>query len=368
MEAVIFDGKEYLKASVVAERFNYTQDYIGQLCRGKKVDARLVGRAWYINLESLESHRSGRYKGPVKEVSVQKGAVPATLQQSRGNYLSRIDVEPVLKKKTVKILQNKGGTLNELSVKYENDDYSLIPSVSREAVHKPIPVLPAEAEEMKVKATKESVRVTSFKAESLPEVYLKGVLKVDGIPEATEEELASLQMEQIPAEISPENHIENYQKRDFVAKNTHFQSDGLVKKPLKIKLYRNSQAFTPATHPRGILKVSPKQVERQIVDAKIPERPGARSRAEQQQTVARSIVVNNAEFHPTSVTNRVGAHNTPLPVPFATTKAVLILLTCLSLSLVLLTLELETVVRENSMLRVWAFSTDTATKISTILK
>ena len=69
MEAVIFDGKEYTKASVLAERFGYTQDYLGQLCRAKKVDARLVGRAWYINLESIEKHRSSRYKVEDKAVA-----------------------------------------------------------------------------------------------------------------------------------------------------------------------------------------------------------------------------------------------------------------------------------------------------------
>ena len=65
MEVVIFEGKEYTKASVLAARFRYTSDYLGQLCRGKKVDARLVGRAWYINLDSLNHHRDGRYKNVI---------------------------------------------------------------------------------------------------------------------------------------------------------------------------------------------------------------------------------------------------------------------------------------------------------------
>lgn len=179
MEAVIFDGKEYIKASVLAEKFRYTQDYLGQLCRGKKVDARLVGRAWYINLDSLEEHRTGRYKAPTKPAEISP-------KKTNSNYLSRIDVEPVLKNKTVKIFKEKNGTLTEFPVRYERDEYSLIPRVNKSAVSTSIPILPAEAERLKIKKEAKKFNITDFKAEALPEVFLSGAIKVDGIPEATE--------------------------------------------------------------------------------------------------------------------------------------------------------------------------------------
>ena len=113
MEAVIFDGKEYVKASVVAERFSYTQDYLGQLCRGKKVDARLVGRAWYINLDSLTGHKKTRYKGPDKPAKESEKVFATHSSGAKEHYLSRIDVEPVLKKKTVKIIKNEAGKLRK---------------------------------------------------------------------------------------------------------------------------------------------------------------------------------------------------------------------------------------------------------------
>ncbi len=181
MEAVIFDGKEYVKASVVAEKFRYTQDYLGQLCRGKKVDARLVGRAWYLNLDSLEEHRTGRHKTPAKS----SAAVPKKVSS---NYLSRIDVEPVLKNKTVKIFKEKNGKMMELPVRYEQDEYSLIPRVNKSAISTSIPILPAEAERLKIKKEANKFNVTDFKAEALPEVFLSGAVKVDGIPEALEED------------------------------------------------------------------------------------------------------------------------------------------------------------------------------------
>ena len=240
MESVIFDGKEYLKASVLAERFNYTQDYLGQLCRAKKVDARLVGRAWYLNLDSLQGHKKTRYKTPDKPTVEPKKptAVPPP------HFLTRIDVEPVLKKKTVTILKNnKAGKLNEFSVKYENDDYSLIPRINRASVSKEINIRPADADDLSVKATKESVRVTTFKAEPLPEVYLKGILKVDGIPEVVHEEeelLAEARIvppvvDSVPAPVilhTPEI-------------KSHGQSD--IKKPIKIKLYRQENVKPEAS-------------------------------------------------------------------------------------------------------------------------
>ena len=199
MEAVIFDGKEYIKASVLAKKFRYTADYLGQLCRGKKVDARLVGRAWYINLESLNQHRDSRYKTVVVKNDETPVTVSITKKQSK-NYLSRIEVEPILKKKTVSIFKSKDGTLSEFPVKYENDDYSLIPRVNRAAVSKNIPINPAGAEKLKIH--KDGNVTTDFKPEDLPEVFLRGTLRVDGLEEATKS--LSEEMPDIGLEIKTE--------------------------------------------------------------------------------------------------------------------------------------------------------------------
>ena len=62
MEVLNVNGKSYVKASVLARQLGYTSDYIGQLCRGNKVDAKLVGRSWYVEKKSIESHKSTRYR------------------------------------------------------------------------------------------------------------------------------------------------------------------------------------------------------------------------------------------------------------------------------------------------------------------
>lgn len=62
MDVLTVGGKSYVKASVLARELGYTADYIGQLCRGEKVDAQLVGRSWYVERDSIQGHKSTRYR------------------------------------------------------------------------------------------------------------------------------------------------------------------------------------------------------------------------------------------------------------------------------------------------------------------
>ena len=50
------NGKTYISAKRAAEILGYASDYIGQLCRAKKIDAEMVGRSWYVDLEMLKAH------------------------------------------------------------------------------------------------------------------------------------------------------------------------------------------------------------------------------------------------------------------------------------------------------------------------
>ncbi len=345
MEAVIFDGKEYFKAAVLAERFKYTQDYLGQLCRAKKVDARLVGRAWYINLDSLEGHKQTRYKTPEKAPQLD-GESHAPQQ----NYLSRIDVEPVLKKKTVNIIKNEGGKLTKLAVKYEKDDYSLIPRISREAVSKSLPVLPAEAEDVNVKTTKESVRVTNFKAEPLPEVYLKGILKVDGLPEATEAITAATDekdSEFANNTIKTELHVlKEVQETDRKVQND-------VKKPIKIKLYRQTpplskvqtryptKVATPVPFaPQSVQQKKLLRTDKEIKVVKVSENSAP---------PAREQIVKRQE------------------IPHASTKAMSILLFSVLVTTLVLMLGNEVMTSAGSVITSWTFSLDRLTSVHSIL-
>ncbi len=128
MDSITHKGKEYKKVAILAKEFNYTADYIGQLCREDKVDARLVGRAWYVYPESLREHKKGRYQDdftpPHQEENKSGGE-----EESTAPIKERIAVEPVRTNKTVKIIKHIKRSYQDMPVKYEADEGSLIPAV-----------------------------------------------------------------------------------------------------------------------------------------------------------------------------------------------------------------------------------------------
>ena len=66
MNSISIDGKKYSKATDIARELGYTADYVGQLCRAKKVEAQLVGRSWYVLEESIRAHKKTRYRNDKK--------------------------------------------------------------------------------------------------------------------------------------------------------------------------------------------------------------------------------------------------------------------------------------------------------------
>lgn len=56
-EALIFDGKNYISSKRAAEITGYAKDYVGQLCRGGKIDARRIGRNWFVAEDSILEHK-----------------------------------------------------------------------------------------------------------------------------------------------------------------------------------------------------------------------------------------------------------------------------------------------------------------------
>lgn len=62
MERISTNGEIYVKASTIARELGYTADYVGQLCRGGKVDAQLIGRSWFVNERSIREHKQDRYR------------------------------------------------------------------------------------------------------------------------------------------------------------------------------------------------------------------------------------------------------------------------------------------------------------------
>ncbi len=56
-EELEFEGKRYVSSIRAAELVHYTKDYVGQLARAGKLDARLVGRSWYVAVDAIKEHK-----------------------------------------------------------------------------------------------------------------------------------------------------------------------------------------------------------------------------------------------------------------------------------------------------------------------
>lgn len=176
MDAVTFHGREYIKATTLALKYRYTQDYLGQLARAKKVDARLVGRAWYVNEESLLIHRGGKYKTSNNDEISDTKAIDTNV--------SRIDVQPYLKNKTARLVLGNSGDQASTKVLYQDDNRSLMPRVKKDI--NPLRLQVEIADSERVKITTLNKKPTNFKSEELPEVALSGTLEILDISETEE--------------------------------------------------------------------------------------------------------------------------------------------------------------------------------------
>jgi hypothetical protein len=183
MDTVLFDGVKYLKASAAAKQFNYTSDYIGQLCRLKKIDARLVGRTWFVNVDALVAHKSNKYGKTSEDVR------PKTLAEER-NEAKKVAVLPAFTNRGMKSmpapsLQSSIAT-RKIRVHYEIDDEDLIPNIIRKKVRPPkvVRVIPADAERVRIRSGKS---LYDFQPDTLPDVALSGHLQIEGLPESEPE-------------------------------------------------------------------------------------------------------------------------------------------------------------------------------------
>lgn len=225
MDVISVNGVSYEKASVLAKEFKYTSDYIGQLCRARKVDAQLVGRTWYVNRESLETHRSSRYS------KVDQFVDDKTFEYKVKINKSRIDVQPALNKKVAKILnheQNFAKRIDWKPVKYEYDSSDLIPNLLSE--RQKINVDLAEAEKIVVRNTSKNIDLIS---EDLPIVSLSGDINITSADENYDVEKELLERsfptvknesEDIVPSHSPDMVVESFTRKEVKDDNFRLES------------------------------------------------------------------------------------------------------------------------------------------------
>ncbi len=125
MDELEIGGKKYISSKRASELTGYAKDYIGQLARGGKIDATRVGRAWYVDQESLFTHAhddeavSRPLNGTSEITSGTKAHIPA------------IPVVPEIKKSLLSLAHLRLGAFEVPKtwdqVKYHFDENPLFP-------------------------------------------------------------------------------------------------------------------------------------------------------------------------------------------------------------------------------------------------
>lgn len=253
MDTVELDGVEYVKASVAAKRFQYTADYIGQLCRGRKIDARLVGRTWFVNPISLEEHKQQRYQ---KTESSQANAVSATDTPSKAKA-ERVSVPPPPKVKTFRVIPNNTNPSPQnrertLHVSYELDEGHLIPNLIKREYPAPHSLRVSVADTTKVKVKGARVEA-SFTPEEIPDVALSGKIAVTPIEEESEiEENDRTRTEQTIAEKTLKTNIISDKKENTV----NLANTPKSNRKVKIRKHKKYYSTQDTTAPQGLMKES----------------------------------------------------------------------------------------------------------------
>jgi len=76
MDEITIGDKVYVSSKRAAKITGYAKDYVGQLCREGRVEARLVGRNWYVLESAIREHRFGAKEEEPEEAPVVEEQTP----------------------------------------------------------------------------------------------------------------------------------------------------------------------------------------------------------------------------------------------------------------------------------------------------
>ncbi len=78
MDELTIDDKKYISSKQAAKITGYAKDYVGQLCREGYVEARRVGRNWYVLESAIKDHRFGTTHAQAAATPVAKSVATIT--------------------------------------------------------------------------------------------------------------------------------------------------------------------------------------------------------------------------------------------------------------------------------------------------
>jgi hypothetical protein len=169
MDEITIDDKTYISSKRAAEITGYAKDYVGQLCREGHVEARMVGRSWYVYEPSIRAHRFG------EEPETASAAEPEKSEPAEGHpepenkgwegpkYTAEVPHEiPAVQPKTIEdLLPPAEETLTDMQEAwrewFERRQASVEPEI--EAEEEVIEVVEEETVEETVPAAEEEIEV-----------------------------------------------------------------------------------------------------------------------------------------------------------------------------------------------------------------
>jgi hypothetical protein len=170
METLVTDGITYTKASVLAKRFHYTSDYIGQLCRSGKATCQLVGRSWYVDENSLLEHKESRYK----EIRLSEKTIK-NKPESESETITKVYPRPDAKdvRREMKRDLHAFSSVPMSIATYLDDSAELLPQPLRK-ISPVIPVAVTLESSKHIDVRASEVGVTDLSFTDMPEVALTG--------------------------------------------------------------------------------------------------------------------------------------------------------------------------------------------------
>ncbi len=175
MHSITIDNEKYVKATDIARELGYTADYVGQLCRAKKVDAQLVGRSWYVSESSIRHHKKNRYRSTAKKDRQHiKTNVGVTDTDGQDPYPIRVSYAKTgaMSSEVQPSFYTRVGTGQK--VVYTPDDSDLIPTTSNKKTGV-IKVQLGDAHSVSIKAHSKEF---DFVPEPQQELRFQGTVKV----------------------------------------------------------------------------------------------------------------------------------------------------------------------------------------------
>jgi len=228
METLQIDGTTYQKVSSAARDTGYTADYVGQLCRAGKINAKLVGRTWYVEKEAIGGHK--REKVRSNSSKTRESLASELKVHSESNRSTPVAMHPLF-------APARRTHLLDAEVRYESDEDHLMPTVKRTHVEEPTHQIPVQ----------KSIDVLS--EEETPEVVpelAKPVVKWNGtIVVAPVEETEAVN--EVVTDTSESTHT-SLSEEVFQPSKPRIQAQGAVKKSENFLTEEEKEDFLGISH------------------------------------------------------------------------------------------------------------------------